>query len=168
MESVIFASFERPAEAFAAVRHLRRQFLGDDGVRVKMRARDEPSSELDVIETHARTGLGIGALSGGLAGLAAGILITGATDWAGHSTTFTVIFCAFLGLAIGLLAGALVAPINPDRGLERIGNLTPTQGAIVTVESDATETQKEAATILRQYTQAIEYKPTVAQEKLDG
>lgn len=166
MESIVFASFERPERAFAAVHDLRQAFVGREGIRVRVRSRNEPSSELDMGETHARAGVGIGAVAGGVAGMVAGLMATFAIGWTGFDPVVTVFFCTFLGVVFGLLAGILVSSTNPDKMLNRMETSVSPRGAVVTVEADAPEEQSQATSILRKYTADIELKPPVLQQAL--
>lgn len=158
MESVMFASFGRRAEAHAAIRELRRAFVGRTRVRIRMHAKNEPSSELDLVETHARAGILVGALCGVAAGAAAGFLMTRAVSWVDTSTAINVLFCAFLGLVIGTLSAVLVSPMNPARALQRIALRTLARGAVVSVETFESEDQKQATLILHRHASSIEHK----------
>jgi hypothetical protein len=166
MESVVFASFERPERASAAAHDLRKAFLGHEGIRVRVHSRNEPSSDLDLSETHARAGAGIGAVAGGFAGMVAGLLSTLAVGWTGMDPALTVFFCTFVGVAMGLLAGILVSPTNPDITLNRMEESVSPRGAVITVEAGAPAEQTQAMSILRRYTSDVELKPHVLQPAL--
>jgi uncharacterized membrane protein len=114
---VLFALFDRPTDATAAVHELERLGTERRHCTIVLHERgleSQPAEELDLFETAAASTTARAAVIGSVVGGALGTLLVGPFGLVGAGTLAAVLFGAAVGTAGGALAGALAGPSEAD------------------------------------------------------
>lgn len=123
MKHVLFAEFNDPTTARAAVRDLAGAGVRESRCNLNVhtaRMAEENNEERPMHETDARSGILIGLAAAAIIGALMGWLVTGPLALFHVSIGMGVTTGIALGLAIGFIAGALSGAMNPNRSLKKI------------------------------------------------
>jgi hypothetical protein len=123
MKHVLFAEFNDPSQARAAVSELEGAGVRRSRCNLNVHTGSSPvddNEERPMHETDARSGILIGLVAAALIGALMGWLVTGPLELFHVSIGMGVMTGIALGLAIGFIGGAISGAMNPNRSLEKI------------------------------------------------
>lgn len=158
MKHVLFAEFNDPSSANAAVRELTGTGVRPSRVYVHDVHEAEPDNEdRPIHETDARRGILLGLSFAAIIGAFMGWLVTGPLDVFHVSIGMGVVTGMLLGLAIGLIGGAISGAMNPNQRLEKIEKHARRHGNVVaTVEVDGVEQEEAVRDVFSAYGAHVE------------
>lgn len=158
MKHVLFAEFNDPTAADAAVRDLQGAGVRPSRCVVNVHdAMNQDNEERPMHETDARSGIAIGVFFAAVIGAFMGWMVTGPLDLFQVNVLTGVMTGMALGLAIGFIGGAISGAMNPNRQLQKMEQGADRRGNVVaTVEIDGVDQEESVRKVFLSHGARVE------------